>query len=271
MNFPLARALRSVTLAALLALSVVRPAAAVQYTDIWWNPNEGGWGVNFIQSNNFIFATFFIYGSNQQPTWVTAQLTQGTGNVWSGPVYLTSGPYYGNPWNPGLVTTTVVGAATFTPLDSANGTLNYNIGLVNVSKSITRQTLTIIPAGGQYSGAVTSIYSGCQNPNNNGPLSYFTNLVVTQNANGSMQFNWTWFDSNGNPIPITMGGPFVQQGQLYQMPGATYATSSWTQTANLSEIKVTSQGIEGTWFANLSPVFAGCVETGYFSLLFITP
>ena len=23
---------------------------------------ESGWGVNFVQSDNFIFATFFIYG-----------------------------------------------------------------------------------------------------------------------------------------------------------------------------------------------------------------
>ncbi len=268
------RALRALSLAALLALALVRPAAAVHYTDIWWNPAEGGWGVNFIQSDNFIFATFFIYGTDNQPTWVTAQLTQGTGNVWSGPVYLTSGPYYGTTWDPSLVTTTAVGSATFIPSDSANGTLAYNIGLVNVSKLITRQTLKLIPAGGWYSGAYTSIYSGCSNPNNNGPLSFFVNLQVlqvAQDTNDSMQFNWEAFDANGSSFSFVMGGPFVQQGLLYQMPGAAYVIGSNNFSANVSEIKVTAQGIEGTWAANLSSAFAGCQETAFFSLLFITP
>ena len=155
------RALRALSLAAVLMFSLVRPAAAVHYTDIWWNPAESGWGVNFIQADNLIFATFFIYGADQKPTWVTAQLTQGTNNVWSGPVYITGGPYYGAAWVPSQVTTTQVGSATFIPSDSANGSLAYNIGLVNVSKVITRQTLKTIPAGGQYSGAVTSVYAGC--------------------------------------------------------------------------------------------------------------
>ena len=46
----------------LVSLALVRPAAAVDYTDIWFLPSEGGWGVNLVQSNQFIFATFFVYG-----------------------------------------------------------------------------------------------------------------------------------------------------------------------------------------------------------------
>ena len=103
------RALRALSLAAVLMFALARPAAAVQYTDIWWNPAESGWGVNFIQADNLIFATFFIYGADQKPTWVTAQLTLGTNNVWSGPVYLTGGPYYGAAWDPSQVTTTASG------------------------------------------------------------------------------------------------------------------------------------------------------------------
>ena len=81
----------------LVSLALVRPAAAVDYTDIWFLPSEGGWGVNLVQSNQFIFATFFIYGPNNQPTWYTAQLTRQTNGTWTGPVYATTGTYFGNP------------------------------------------------------------------------------------------------------------------------------------------------------------------------------
>jgi hypothetical protein len=47
--------------ACLLAASLMQalPAQADDYTDIWWAGSaEDGWGVNFIQSQDFIFATF---------------------------------------------------------------------------------------------------------------------------------------------------------------------------------------------------------------------
>ncbi len=49
-------------------------AAAVDYTDIWYNPAESGWGMNVVQSDSFMFLTFFIYGSDNKPTWFTGQV-----------------------------------------------------------------------------------------------------------------------------------------------------------------------------------------------------
>ncbi len=265
----LLRRCRHLAVALLVGLALVRPAAAVDYSDIWWNPAESGWGVNFINADNFIFATFFVYGNDQQPTWVTAQLTQNANNVWTGPLYFTTGSYYGVPWNPAQSTVVQVGTATFAPFDSATGTLSYTVGQVAVTKSITRQTLKLIPAGGNYSGAVTSVYSGCNNPDLNGPLTYFANLVVNQTTN-SLQLNFTGFrPSDGSAFSFVMGGAAVQQGLLYQMPGATYAIGNFTFSANVTELKVTAQGIEGRWSANLNSGFPGCVENANFSLLWI--
>ena len=47
-------------LLALLLLSATIRVNAADYTDLWWNPAEGGWGVNLVQSDNFMFVTFFI-------------------------------------------------------------------------------------------------------------------------------------------------------------------------------------------------------------------
>jgi hypothetical protein len=59
----------------LLVLAFAPAAAATDFTDIWFIPQESGWGVNIVQSDSFLFATFFIYGSDKAPTWYTALLT----------------------------------------------------------------------------------------------------------------------------------------------------------------------------------------------------
>ncbi len=68
--------LRTLAAALLVSLALVRPAAAyIDWTDIWWATPEVGWGVNFVQSDQFIFATFFVHGPNLQPDWYTGQMT----------------------------------------------------------------------------------------------------------------------------------------------------------------------------------------------------
>jgi hypothetical protein len=258
----LLRSFRSLTAALLVALALVRPAFAVDWTDIWWNPAEAGWGVNLVQSNNFIFATFFIYGpNNNAPTWVTANMTVDNNGVWSGPLYQTSGTYYGAPWTG--VQQQQVGTATFTPTSSVTGTLTYNVNNVNVSKAIQRQTLTTIPLGGHYSGALLVTRSNCNDTSNNGATSY-ANLVVTQNVGGTLQLD---FDSDFGTC--TLVGTYVQNGTLYSIPNAAYSCYGKALTAQVSQVKSTSQGAEGLWTSNVGSAFPGCQETAYFSQLFI--
>jgi hypothetical protein len=259
----LLRTFRSLAAFLLLALAVVRPAAAIDWTDIWWNPAEAGWGVNLVQSNNFMFATFFIYGQNNTPTWVTANLTVDTNGVWSGPLYSTTGTYYGAPWSG--VQQQQVGTATFTPTSSFTGTLTYNVGTTNVAKAIQRQTLTTIPLGGHYSGAVLSTFSNCNNSNNNGAQTSYANLTVTQTiSTQSLQFD---FDSDFGQC--TLVGTAQQNGVLYSIANAAYSCYSGTLSAQVSEVKSTSQGIEGRWTSNVGSAFPGCTENAYFTLLFI--
>ncbi len=46
----------------------------VDYTGIWYNPNTPGWGINFSQTNEFIFATIFVYDKNGKPIWYTGEM-----------------------------------------------------------------------------------------------------------------------------------------------------------------------------------------------------
>jgi len=254
--------LHALLFALLLSFTIVRPAAAidfVDFTDLWYSVGEDAWGVNFDQSYNFIFATFYIYGSDQQPTWYTAHLTKGPNDVWSGPLNRTTGTYFGAPWSNADITLAQVGTATFTPSSSYAGTLTYNVGSVNVAKVITRLTLTRIPLGGDYSGAIVSIFSNCNNPADNGTVRSFVNLKATQTAGGQLQLDFT---SSGGTC--RMAGAYIQDGQLYRVPNGAYTcgVAAFASTVALSQVKQTAQGIEGQWVA---PISLGCVESGYFS------
>lgn len=251
--------IRSFLVALILSLAIVRPAAATDYSDLWYTFGENAWGVQFVQANNFMFATFFIYDSNQQPTWYTGEMTVDANGVWSGPLYRSTGSYFGAPWSEAQKTIAQVGTVTFAPSSSYAGTLTYNVGNVNVAKAVTRLTLTTIPLGGDYLGGVVSIVNNCNDPAQNGTFRAYTDVLATQVAGGALTLDIN-LDGGGS---CRLTGTYIQDGQLYRIPNAAYTCgASFSSTANVTSVKATAQGIEGQWTA---PVGSGCLEAGYFS------
>ena len=145
--------------------SVPATTATVNYNDLWWDPNESGWGVNVAQQGSTLFLTFFIYGTDSKPTWVTGQLSK-TGYsmlgepIFTGDIVVTTGPYYGGPFNESSVTRRRAGTASFSPADAVSGTLTYTIDGVSVSKAVVRQTLVNDDLSGNYLG-VSYLIWGC--------------------------------------------------------------------------------------------------------------
>lgn len=256
---------RIVLRAALIAACVI-PGTAISsdFTDIWYNPQESGWGVNIVQSDTFLFATFFIYGADNKPTWYTALLTW-DGTRYAGDLYLTQGTFWANPWNPAdHPPAQSVGTASFQP-DTQNAyqaTLSYAVnGGGAVTRQIVRQTLTQIAIGGTYLGAQTGSYSACSAGADNGPYTDKYSLHIAQSTSGSATLTFT-YDSGAT---CTLSGTLQQHGQLYDMPSATYACSgsrNFTAAATLYEMKATAQGFEGRLSANLP---SGCQENANFS------
>jgi hypothetical protein len=242
-------------------LGAAWPAAATDYTDIWYIPAESGWGVNLIQAEDVIFATFFVYGQNDQPTWFVAIVGQNANGSFSGSLYTTVGPYYGGPWNPAIYMPTLAGTATFVPTTPYAGTLTYSvINGPTVVKSIQRQTLKTISLGGNYTGGQAGAYSKCNDSNQNGPYTDTYGLVVTH-SNGAATFVFTY----ASGATCTMAGNLTQVGQLYQISSMSYScTGNLTFNVNgtMDEIKATAQGIEGRFSANVG---TGCQEDANFS------
>ena len=156
------------SLIAAAAIAVVLPAAAqstpaADFTDLWWNPSESGWGVSIAQhaGSNQVFAVWYTYDPREldasgryKPLWIVMP-----GGTWTSPTTLTGTAFVANgvpfnqsgsnPWN------NPVGTFTFAFSDGNSGRFTYNVaapgGLasndpaynlpsLSGSKTITRQS-----------------------------------------------------------------------------------------------------------------------------------
>ena len=113
---------------------------AVNYTDLWWNPGESGWGIHITQQRNTMFLAWYVYDDRFKPMWYVATCTMNAaGNGCSAQLLRTTGPSIDSAFDPTDVRVYPVGtiAVTFTGPDS--GVLTYTVDGVSGTKPITRQ------------------------------------------------------------------------------------------------------------------------------------
>jgi probable HAF family extracellular repeat protein len=115
-------------------------ALATNYTDLWWNASESGWGINFAHQGDVVFATWFTYDGSGKPWWLIAQLDKSATGGYSGPVSTVSGPSFGSvPFDASKVAETQVGTATVTFANGNAATFAYTVNGQSANKAITRQ------------------------------------------------------------------------------------------------------------------------------------
>src|SRR3989338_5634061 len=66
-------------------------AQALDYTDLWWNASESGWGVALTQDVGMIFAAWYTYDAAGQPIWYVASSCPLSGSGCTGDVYKVTG------------------------------------------------------------------------------------------------------------------------------------------------------------------------------------
>ncbi|MFZ1548242.1 MAG: hypothetical protein WAT12_14280 [Candidatus Nitrotoga sp.] len=114
----------------IFAMDNVPPA--VDYNDLWWNPNESGWGVAITQEYGMIFAAWYTYDASGKAIWYVASRCPMVGNGCTGDLYqVTGGSPFTSPWNGSNKVVTGIGSVTFTFSDANNGVMAYSVnGLV---------------------------------------------------------------------------------------------------------------------------------------------
>ena len=176
----------AVFILALLALPArASTSLSSDYSDLWFNPNESGWGVNMIQQDNTIFATLFVYGSSRQPTWyVASSAVIANPNAalpsFSGPLYQTSGPPLTDFFNPSSVTVRQVGTFTFFPNGATRGSIAYSVDGSNVFKDVERQTWKNENLSGTFAGVTVGAATDCGASTGNFEVS--ETLAITQSG-----------------------------------------------------------------------------------------
>ena len=120
------------------------------YQDLWWNPNESGWGINLSHQSDIIFATLFTYDAAGKGMWlilsrgdkIASPPDRPNTKVFAGAIYRTTGPKFD------AVPFTAIGPANLTQvgnmrLEFADGNtakLIYDVNGISVTKDIQRQT-----------------------------------------------------------------------------------------------------------------------------------
>src|SRR3989338_3990379 len=118
---------------------------ADDYPDLWWNPEESGWGVALTQDHGMIFAAWFTYDKEHAPVWYVASACPLSTNSLlrngcTGDLYkVTGGSPLTDDWNGSNIDQAINGTVTFTFSDDNNGLMSYTLNGVANTRVITRQ------------------------------------------------------------------------------------------------------------------------------------
>ncbi|QJR11280.1 hypothetical protein DSM104443_02353 [Usitatibacter rugosus] len=112
----------------------------VNYTDLWWNASESGWGLSVAQQGRVMFLAWFVYDDAGKPMWYVATncAVNAAGNGCTGALHRTTGPAFGPTFNSASVHAVQAGTVSLSFTDGNNGVLSYTVDGRTGTKAITR-------------------------------------------------------------------------------------------------------------------------------------
>jgi hypothetical protein len=115
-------------------------AAAADYTGAWYNASESGWGLSVIRGPTSGLYGIIMYHYNQahNPTWYFMSGGTFNGNVYTAPVTLYNGPWFGESFNTIPVTNSPAGTASINFTSDTTATLSYTIGGTTATKTLSK-------------------------------------------------------------------------------------------------------------------------------------
>ena len=121
------------------SVGVGTTSPVIDYSDMWWNPNESGWGTAMAHQFGNIFLAWYVYDASGKPVWYVASNCLMKGSSCSGPLYRTLGPAFGPTFDPKQIQVISVGSAIVSFVDANNAVLSYTVDGVSATKTITRE------------------------------------------------------------------------------------------------------------------------------------
>lgn len=217
------------------------------YTDLWWDPKESGWGININHQGQTLFATLFVYDVDGKPMWLSASsVTRQPNGTWQGTLYRASGPAFNaDPWSPATLTPVGTLRLTFTGLSKAE--VSYSAYGKVVNKTVERNIYSVVPVC-RWSSFDRSLTTNFQdlwwNPHEPG---WGMNLSHQGNILFATLFTFT---AEGKDRWLVMSrGERIRDGlyygELYSTTGPPFDAASWGAVTNTQVGTLTVQFTRG--------------------------
>jgi hypothetical protein len=231
------------------------------YSDLWWNPSESGWGIQFVQQDSIIFATMFVYGPSGQPVWYSATMpATTTALTFAGALYVNQGSYFGTtPFNSASVTNREVGTMTVNFPSLGTATLTYAVDGTNVTKQILRQTLTSQSFNGSFVGSLNAnLVSGdCHLHALDRGKTFATTITHDRGTTIAMNFA-TADDSCSMPA-----GAYSQMGHFGNIQGNVTCRGGDTGSIHIFEGDIASDTVTARY--TFTSTATSCIYEGAFA------
>jgi hypothetical protein len=235
-------------------------------SDLWWIPEESGWGANIVHQNDMIFMTLFVYGEGGVAKWYVGPAIQSDGGsdalTFTGALYETKGPYFGGPFDPNGVTSRQVGSVTIlfsetgavspTYPDGPLARLSFSVDGISQTKWIQRQTFRNNDPTGYYVGATIASNSGCGT--GSGSFEIPTHFTFSQGGPGIVMVA-----SRENAPVCTYSGAYNQAGKLGSFVGTVSCANGLAGSVQVFEIEAGHVGFSARYLADYG---GGCTESG---------
>jgi hypothetical protein len=253
-------------------------STSTDFSDLWYNVNESGWGMNVIHQENILFLTLFVYGAGSTPTWYVASnvafVSQNAAGdrLYRGDLFATTGTPFGvTPFVP-LTGANVrtVGSITFTGLAAGGATLSYTVDSVTVNKTLSRQnwaqpnfTLNVATS---YAGASSAEVSGCTDASKNEKFSSnYSNFALYINSVGSTMRTESR-ETATSALCTFQGNNHTQEGRYGKatMSGrcSDFPATMPNIVMNVTHVEVGPTSFSYRYAATGGPFTAGCTERG---------
>jgi len=137
---------RSVIALIAAVLLCAQAARAADFSDLWWKPDESGWGASIVQQGETAFVMIFAYAADGNARWYVASdarviaYAPGALPVFSGALYRGRGPWHGGPFDPSRVEMTPVGTVGIETLAADRLRLHFDAEGAVTIKELERLT-----------------------------------------------------------------------------------------------------------------------------------
>jgi len=240
-------------------------------SELWINPAESGWGLYIDHQGDTLFATLFVYGTDNQPHWYSASSLTGDG-TYTGALFESTGTPWGMPFDQGTVSRRQVGSMTLQMRGGA-GTLTYDVDGVRVSKEIVPFAFAANSLVGDYQGYMTQPASGP-----GGAVSDEVHLAI--NHTGSSFSMSTQGSVSGS---CTYTGTSSQHGSLLDVTGTYSCRDAGSGSFTIADADLTIDGFTARFSGGrIADAANGRIEavrlgpggygmTGWMTDLWVTP